>query len=74
MSGPLTNKINILQQERNQYLQQARKDVATRRAMHNAELQSYDQEIKPLKRKVWTASMKQKFAAFGQNVGRMGPM
>jgi hypothetical protein len=73
MVGPLTHKIGILQEEKNQYLAEARKDIATRRAMHNSQLQAYDQEIKPLKRKAWVASMKQNFANISQRVGRMGP-
>lgn len=73
MVGPLTHKIGLLQEEKNQYLQEARKDIELRRAAHNSQLQAYDQEIKPLKRKAWFASMKQNFANISQHIGKMGP-
>ena len=72
--GPLTRKITTLQQEKDSYMQQARSDIESRRAAHNAQLQNYDREIKPLKRQAWTKSMRMKFQEFGQSVGKMGPM
>ena len=74
MVGPINSKINLLSGEKQQYMEQARKDVATRRAMHNAQLQAYDQEIKPLKRQALIASLKQNFSEIGQKVGKMGPV
>lgn len=69
----LSQKINLLEQQRNEYLSEARKDVATKRAMHNAQLNSYNEEIKPLKRKQFFANMQQGFTNFAKSVGKMGP-
>ena len=74
MVGPLTQKIRSLESEKGEYLQAARKDIATRRAMHNAQIQAYDQEIKPIKRKARITSIRENFAAMGSKVGKMGPM
>ena len=72
--GPLNQKISLLEGQKNQYLQQARQDINSRRAMHNSQIQQYDQEIKPLKHKAWVASVKDNFRIIGQRMGKMGPM
>jgi len=72
--GPLNQKLHSAQSQKDQYLAEARKDITARRAMHNAQLQAYDQEIKPLKRKVWHASIADNFSKIGERVGKMGPM
>ena len=72
--GPLNQKLHSAQGEKDQYLAEARKDIATRKAMHNAQLQAYDQEIKPLKKKAWRASIVDNFNKIGARMGKMGPM
>ncbi|KKL96192.1 hypothetical protein LCGC14_1846940 [marine sediment metagenome] len=74
MVGPLTHKIRNLEGQRDQYMQEARKDIQSRRAMHNSQLQSYEQDIKPLKRKARMESIQQNLASIGARVGKMGPM
>ena len=74
MVGPLTNKIRNLEGQKDQYMQEARKDIHARRAMHNSQLQSYDLDIKPLKRKARVESIKQNLDVIGARVGKMGPM
>ncbi len=74
MVGPLNKKVQLVQVQKDQYLQEARQDISARRAMHNARIQAYDQEIKPLKRKAWRASVADNFNKIGSRMGKMGPM
>jgi len=68
-----TQRLSILQKRRNEYLASAKRDVEARRAMHNSELQSYDREIKPLKRKQFFSNLKQGFQRLGNAANHMGP-
>ncbi len=74
MVGPITQKIRLLEGQKESYLQHARSDVAARRATHNAQLEQYDQEIKPLKGKARMASIRENLDTIGRRVGKMGPM
>lgn len=69
----MDNQLSSLERQRSAYLVQAKQDVESRRAVHNAQLKSYDQQIKPLKRKQTFQKFSQAFANFGQRVGKMGP-
>lgn len=66
-------RLKNLQLQREQYIRSARNDVEARRAMHNQNLKTYDQEIKPLKRKQFFSNLKQGFSNFGNAVSHMGP-
>jgi len=67
------NKLSSLEQSRVAYLQQAKRDIETRRALHNAQLNQYNQEIKPLKRQQSLNNFKQVLSNIGRVAGKMGP-
>ena len=71
--GPLNRRISAIDNDRRNYHQQAKQDIEARRAMHNSQLKTYEQESKSLKRKAWAASMKENLSKIGQSVGKMGP-